>query len=812
MSRPAQFRRAIAVLKPGSTQPMPPTLGNRSLHHYWTLLKTHFRSVFLAPQSLSDGTSTQWTWREPIDGPPLTAAELATVRKRLTVAQRSFADSIADAAESGADSGRAASVLPQLQAHLDPIIQTLVALPDAALASYLVRSEQGLLLHSWGLGVALIPSYPDTTECEITGTVFVANAPAPDREVLLEKPEGEDVDRTRSDAVGRFRFSKISPGHYRARAVSGRDTFPDEGVFIEIDHTSITGVELRDHAPKRGAAVVNSMPKRRRIGVAIFIFAVATVIAVVNRHRPPEATPMRATEKPTAHANATPDTFGPGSVQPADESSFLPANTVAAAKDPTPRPTPSDRRPHESTPRPIAVIEQRVVGRPLEQSGVPFTETQPPASASSTAGKSASGRNSASGGGAGASSNATAGTASPASSFAGARPSASRPATGATAPAPAITANAQPTPNQNKPPTPKAFPSAPTPTPSLPTESSQPAPTANAEPVFSNTSPATTALTQTPPASSPPNPEPDQSQPIIASDAASENPSADTPVSPDSSSTSTRAGPTSEAPANPSAANAQAVTVAIDLSVASTAGDSRRVRFRASPWQTRLLQDSILPTAPTRIGDDDAIEVLRERRYRERRAQTPFFFKQPRTRIGFVIELRDDNSEVPPHWHETTKTPTAQATIAADRAEISWSGSPPAGAECTLLAADGSALARVTTDERGTLTLIAAAGLRAWPWIGIERPETDDQRLSPAEWTTRLEWRVLSGAPSAPTWLRDDQWLNRRGHRLDLQPGDRSAGPATRALALVDRITGWAIVTEIEQFQEMPAAPISLSR
>src|SRR4051812_43517071 len=125
MSRSSQSRRAIAVLKPGSIQPMPPTLGNRSLHHYWALLKTHFRSVFLPPQTLSDGTSTQWTWREPVDGPPPNAAELATVRERLSVAQRSFADSIADAAELSTAPDRAPSVLPQLQVILDTIIQTL---------------------------------------------------------------------------------------------------------------------------------------------------------------------------------------------------------------------------------------------------------------------------------------------------------------------------------------------------------------------------------------------------------------------------------------------------------------------------------------------------------------------------------------------------------------------------------------------------------------------------------------------------------------------------------------------------------------
>ena len=267
MSRASQSRRAVAVLKSGAGQPTPPKIGNRSPHQYWALLKTHFRSVLLPPQSLAEGASTQWTWNEPAAGPPLTAADLATVRKRLAGAQRSLVDSVEDAPEPSADARHAGSVLPQLQTHMDAIVTALIALPDGGLAAYAVRTEQGLLLHSWGLATALTPHYPDNTESEISGTVFVGDAPAPDREVSLENFDGSGRPaRTRSDAAGRFRFSKISPGRYRAHVVSERETFPPEGVTVDIERTSVTGLELRDKADRRSAAPLTGQRARRHRG------------------------------------------------------------------------------------------------------------------------------------------------------------------------------------------------------------------------------------------------------------------------------------------------------------------------------------------------------------------------------------------------------------------------------------------------------------------------------------------------------------------------------------------------------------------
>lgn len=236
------------------------------------------------------------------------------------------------------------------------------------------------------------------------------------------------------------------------------------------------------------------------------------------------------------------------------------------------------------------------------------------------------------------------------------------------------------------------------------------------------------------------------------------------------------------------------------------------MRIRVAAWQPRLLQDIILPTGPTRVGDDDAIEALRERLFRERRAQIPGLFKQPVTRIGFAIELPAD---VPGsrsgHWRDTENSAATHATVVARHAEISWPRHPPPGAAGSLLADDGRELARITADDLGRLTLVAVAGVRAWSWIGIERPMADDSHSTATEWAGRLEWRVLSGAPAAPTWRRDDHWLKDRGHRLNFALSLGAGGPVNHTLALVDRVTGWAIVSDIELAQELPAVAVSLS-
>ncbi|MBC7369407.1 MAG: hypothetical protein H7343_21785 [Undibacterium sp.] len=203
-TRPGGPRRAAVELRFGGSSAALPSIAGRALHQYWSLLAPHFRGIFLAPQWRADGTGINWAWREPATNTPLSPAEFATVRKRLPGAQRSLAAPPPDTL--AADPRHAAASHAQIQTCTGEIIATLSPLPASALAAYVARTEQGPLLHSWGLSPALTPFYPDTLNLEIHGTVFIAGRPAPDHQIALANDEGKSLTRTRSDADGRFRF------------------------------------------------------------------------------------------------------------------------------------------------------------------------------------------------------------------------------------------------------------------------------------------------------------------------------------------------------------------------------------------------------------------------------------------------------------------------------------------------------------------------------------------------------------------------------------------------------------------------------
>lgn len=820
MSRPDQFRRALVVLKSGAGSPAVPAIGNRSLHQYWALLKTHFRGILLAPQSLSDGASTQWTWREPVDTSPLTTAELATARKRLTGAQRSFADSVEDAAEPVvADARRAGSVLPQLQAHMDAVVTALIAQPDAALAAYLVRSEQGLLLHSWGLPSALPPHYPDNTTCEIAGTVFVTDQPAADREVLLENSDGTILDRTHSDMAGCFRFSKISPGRYRARVLSDRETFPPEGVIVEMERTSVTGLELRDRTDDRRAVAQGAGSGQRRAVPFILIGSLALILVAIvwwRSSNSPASASTSTTAQSTAPTNLAPKTIARVRVDPTETTTpsvQAASGQTAAVESPSARAPKTESPPRESKRRPTVVTEQRTAGLGAGPSGAPANATPPAAAvATSTAHSSAAG-NRKSGAGASSSGNVSSLSAATTSEPTVPAISASRNTTASASAAIAATKRPAPPPAQPTPPPPPKPAAAATPS-SSPTPSPSPEPETEPEQVTASAKADSAISTASPSTANEPDSSVDNSPVPAPSYSPLDNPSADPAPPSDQNATTISVTTTIDSESTPprtSSSDGDPAGAAIPIT--SAAHHPLRVRLRIAPWRTRLLQDTILPTAPTRVGDDDAIEALRERLFRERHTQIPFLFKPPVTRIGFVIELPTDTSgPLRARWRNTPDATTAHLAVVAGRAEISWSGNPPADTTGALLTDDGHELARVTADQHGIVTLVAIAGVRGWPWIGIERPAADDARLTTTDWNTRLEWRVLSGAPAAPTWHRDDHWLNGHGHRLDLIPGVRASGPMTHALALLDRVTGWALVSEIELAQETPATAVSLSR
>ena len=139
-----------------------PSISGRAIYQYWALLVPHFRGIFLPPQWRADGTGVTWSWRGAATPTGLGTSDLATIRRRLNNAQRSLADAAEDAP--AADPRRTVVSLQQISACTGEFVAALVTLPDPALAAYVIRGEQGLMLHSWGLPTALDPHAPKTDD------------------------------------------------------------------------------------------------------------------------------------------------------------------------------------------------------------------------------------------------------------------------------------------------------------------------------------------------------------------------------------------------------------------------------------------------------------------------------------------------------------------------------------------------------------------------------------------------------------------------------------------------------------------------
>ena len=821
--RPGETRRAIAAL--GSNRSAVPTIGSRSLHQYWALLMPHFRGILLPPQSHTDGAGTQWAWREPADNLPLTGSEIATVRKRLASAQLSLADPGREAPAPVNPRGPT-SILPQVQARMSEVVAALAAKSDPELAPFIVRSERGLMLHSWGLSTALTPFYPDTLDCEISGTVLVADAPGPDHQVLLENAKGSVLARTRSDAAGNFRFPKITSGRYRVRAVSTQVSFPPEGVTVDLEHTSVTGLELRDNDDNRAAAAASSAgdsasPSRRR-----WLWLLVTLIPLAGgggywwwtSARPAESEARSAASHGRTAANPPNESSSrgktaTGSAATGAAATRLPADARGAAGGSSTAPLSR----MGIAPRDSAKPRTAISG------GLQVTQLGAETSAPTTTGTPSAATGPTSAGAPPAASPGVPGDASPAAAAAGgaaagsgaaASPSAGSAAPGTGAAAAGAAASASPSPSKPPPKPPAAPPAASAntaqTTPSAPPNSSHATsnPTSATDTTPSSESAPATTVTSTPDVKSEPDapvetkPPADEASEPIAKDRAS----ADSARTVATHNTDTAPASDTPPPPPPTGASSPDETRPAAPDTASPAASSHRVRFHATPWRPRLVQDSILPTRPTRIGEDDTVDVMRERLFHERQLQLPVTLKNPAAQCGFAIEFpAAATGAVPPRWRDHTGAAPADATVLGTRAEFSWPSAATAQFDCTLLADDGRELAHITGDPRTGVTLLMVSGVHGWPWIAIERAPADNARIAATAWAARLDWQALAGASLPSSWRRDDHWLANRGHRLNLTAGDRETGPIARTVALVDQVTGWSIVTDLEVVQESPA-------
>lgn len=361
MCASANPRRASAEIDSAADAPADFKIGDRSIHHFWHLFSPHFRSVFLAPHRRPDSGRVAWTWREPPENRPVTAIELAEVRRRLAEAAASLAGEFGGLARDELD---ASALERQVREIVTAMAEQLAGRRDAVLATFVCRTDAGLMVHSWGATTAAEPRFPDATAGEISGAVLVGTRPLAGADVVLATSDGLAVAQTKSDRDGGFRFSGVVAGSYRVKVAARRD-FPGEGLAVTLERDSVTGLELRgaedESSPSTTAppsAVANPTPRRWRNAALPALLMIAGVgggiFLYLNRARDATSgtkTPntgwrsaTEASDSDRAKATASDDAPKVGA---ADAwSTLAPARTISAPSGKIP--SLSERTGHES--------------------------------------------------------------------------------------------------------------------------------------------------------------------------------------------------------------------------------------------------------------------------------------------------------------------------------------------------------------------------------------------------------------------------------------------------------------------------------
>jgi hypothetical protein len=839
MSRASAARRAVAEIRWEGGARTVAWVGDRSVHHYWTLLSAYFRDVLLPPHRRAEENGVSWSWREDEDPAPVTASELRTLRKTLTEEQQMFAESLAGGGlgRRGAAAGLKGQMnVEQLGAVMAGVVAGLVERSDDALRGYVCRTESGLRLHSWGADAPARPSYPDTSGLEISGRVLVGGKPAR-HDVVLESSDGETITEVPSDDSGEFRFSKLSPGEYRLRARTLRGTFPPHGLPVNLGRNSVTDVVLADARAETVSPLVTARRRSRRRSYRTPLIAAVLVLgtggAIGWWLSQPSGTATVATQKvedPSAPSDGAapatprgsvsappglrPDAGGPASapapVAPVRKSpgGASPAGSLATS---APADAPLPVNGHLSR---EASLPPALAGLPVAAKGQPGAAgAAAPASAAGAAGSPAAGNGAGPGDGASAApANAAPSPAAAASSSAsGGSAGAGSPVAAASPPPPAATAvTAAAVASLSSVPVPPVAPVEPAGTPAAAT----PAGTFATEP--SSAEPARepvalqipdTASVRTDAASA--RPEPAAPAPLASSDREATT-TAVAPGRPTSNSTPDAGSPGStrspvptaspaETPANVAASSVPEYRPpeARSLLRAVPAPLTRTVRVRVAPWRPRLLGDSILPTAPVPMRQAESVGELRARLLAGQQARLPGAFREPRGRVGVVIEWTETSATETLSWTNEAGAPADRGRVDGGKAEIAWEPTD-AGQTFRLRRSDRAVVAEVQVTAAGReFTVRTTDDARAWLQLSVATRGSE-----PA--VSTLSWRTGTGAPMPTTWRQAEVDTGRPDASVLLPLGSASGAAALQAGALFDAGSGWALVTEVRQAADRP--------
>lgn len=236
---------------------------------------------------------------------------------------------------------------------------------------------------------------------------------------------------------------------------------------------------------------------------------------------------------------------------------------------------------------------------------------------------------------------------------------------------------------------------------------------------------------------------------------------------------------------------------------------SRRASLRASSWRRQLVRDEILPTVPEQSGESDSIEQLREHYLQAEENRIPASFRNAVLRNGLTVEVsKSELAAGPLHWSCGNGKEIRGASAAGARAEIAWSGGiPPSGGQYVLCSGGGQILAVIAADS-GRIDVKAAENVHCWYWFAVEMSAGDSAEIAKGA-SERFEWKTSDGAILPDSSKAEAPSRKAQMLRVDL-PVDLRNGAADKGaipVLLVDRKTGWAIGSQIEEVPGSAAVP-----
>lgn len=805
MSEVKAVRRAVARLRLDDEAVAIPRIGHRDLHDFWPLLAEAFRPVLLAPHHRGDEDALTWTWREPGEGAAPSASVLASIREQLQRSLENFAGAVASGRmKRGSGAPWLAGGAEQVEAVMGEVVRGLVRRSDPELAGYVCRTEHGWRVHSWGAARPARPTFPDTHGLEISGRVLVAGQPAR-HDVVLESGDGETIAEVPSDEDGEFVFSRLSPGEYRLRARSVRGTFPPHGLAVDLQRRSVKGLVLADARADAVSPLVSARRERaRRVHPATPWIVAALVAAAGGGWYAWHASGAAADETRVSASTAVPvaaTTSGVVVPVAAESADALTRSAVtaqagsalmASARDPV---------------SPPALRRELAVEGPDSDPPVPLPEgagagsaptgTRPPAAGA--AGGAAPGQ--------------------PEKAVADVAAAAAAQAQATSAAGGSVPPGSPAAPAPTSPPVPSA--PAPLPAPAAATASAQGGATASAgDPAPAVIASATASHAAAPVA---PDPAPPVSAPaasasartlaagVVAAEADEVTREADAArpavaaavvvaVTPGARTPETSAPPpVVETPAPATEVRSSVVparSAPVAPTLAAAAPLTRTIRVRAGTWRSRLLVDTILPTAPVPLAAPESLATLRARLLAEQEARLPQALREPAARWGVALELGATAATAGLHWRPGPGARPEAANVTGSRAELLWaSAADSAEREFQLLRRDGALVADVRVAANGRdFTVRTTEETATWLRLAVAAPAGAAE--APA-----YAWRTATAETLPPGWREADEpgtWL------AEAPLGAQRGAAALQNCALFDPASGWAIVMDLRQAADRP--------